>query len=285
MEQETVIRLGAFVVVFAIMAVFESLLPRRARVMRRSIRWFGNLSLATLNAVLVPLVMPLVALGMASLAQERGWGLFNLVEVPYWVAFVGSVIVLDFVIYLQHIMFHAVPVLWRLHRVHHSDVELDVSSGVRFHVIEILISMGIKVAAIMVIGPPVLAVLTFEVVLNATSMFNHANVRIPLGVDRALRLFLVTPDMHRVHHSVVRSETDSNFGFNLPWWDYLCGTYRGQPAAGHEGMTIGVPEFREERDSYPHRLLAQPFTTSTHAVTAGAEEESGEAGAPLGSAK
>ena len=280
MEHETVIRLGAFVSVFAIMAVFESVLPRRARVMRRSIRWFGNLSLATLNAVLVPLAMPLVALGMASLAQERGWGLLNLVEVPYWVAFVGSVIVLDFVIYLQHVMFHAVPVLWRLHRVHHSDVELDVSSGVRFHVIEILISMGIKVVAIMVIGPPVLAVLTFEVVLNATSMFNHANVRIPLGVDRALRLFLVTPDMHRVHHSVVRSETDSNFGFNLPWWDYLCGTYRGQPAAGHEGMTIGVPEFREERDSYPHRLLAQPFTTSTRTVTAEAEEESGEARSP-----
>ena len=274
MEHETVIRLGAFVSVFAIMAVFESLLPRRARVMRRSIRWFGNLSLATLNAVLVPLMMPLVALGMASLAQERGWGLLNLVEVPYWVAFIGSVVVLDFVIYLQHVMFHAVPVLWRLHRVHHSDVELDVSSGVRFHVIEILISMGIKIAAIMVIGPPVLAVLTFEVVLNATAMFNHANVRIPLGVDRVLRLFLVTPDMHRVHHSVVRSETDSNFGFNLPWWDYLCGTYRGQPAAGHEGMTIGVPEFREERDSYPHRLLAQPFTSSTHAVTARAEEES-----------
>ncbi len=279
MGQETVIRLGAFVAVFVIMAVFESLLPRRARVMRRSIRWFGNLSLATLNAVLVPVVMPLVALGMASLAQERGWGLLNLVEVPYWVALIGSVVVLDFVIYLQHVMFHAVPVLWRLHRVHHSDVDLDVSSGIRFHVIEIFISMGIKIAAIMVIGPPVLAVLTFEVVLNATAMFNHANVRIPLGVDRALRLFLVTPDMHRVHHSVVRSETDSNFGFNLPWWDYLCGTYRGQPAAGHEGMTIGVPEFREERDSYPHRLLAQPFTVSTHAVTAQADEESGEVAA------
>lgn len=274
MEHEVVVRLGTFAAVFAIMAVFESLLPRRARVMRRSIRWFGNLSLATLNAVLVPIVSPLVALGMASLAHERGWGLLNLVEVPYWVAFVGSVIVLDFVIYLQHVMFHAVPVLWRLHRVHHSDVDLDVSSGVRFHIIEIFISMGIKVAAIMVMGPPVLAVLTFEVVLNATAMFNHANVRIPLGVDRMLRLFLVTPDMHRVHHSVVRAETDSNFGFNLPWWDYLCGTYRGQPAAGHEGMTIGVPEFREEQDSYPHRLLAQPFRASTHTVTAQVEEES-----------
>ena len=274
MEQETLVRLGVFVAVFAIMAVFESLLPRRVRVLRRSIRWFGNLSLATLNAVLVPLVMPLVAMGMASLAQERGWGLLNLVEVPYWVAFVGSVVALDFVIYLQHVMFHAVPVLWRLHRVHHSDVELDVSSGIRFHIIEIFISMGIKIAAIMVMGPPVLAVLTFEVVLNATALFNHANVRIPLGLDRVLRLFLVTPDMHRVHHSIVRLETDSNFGFNLPWWDYLCGTYRGQPAAGHEGMTIGVPEYREERDSYPHQLLAQPFRKSQHTVTAAAEEES-----------
>ena len=162
-------------------------------------------------------------------------------------------------IYFQHVLFHAVPGLWRLHRMHHADLEFDVTTGLRFHPVEILLSMGIKLAAVAALGPPAAAVLVFEVLLNGTAMFNHANIRLPQGVDRVLRLFLVTPDMHRVHHSVIREETDSNFGFNLPWWDRLCGTYRPQPREGHDGMTIGVDSFRSEQDQYVHKLLVQPF--------------------------
>ena len=243
----------------AVFALWEMSTPRRRLTARKSVRWFSNLALVTMNTLLVPLLVPIAAMGMAKLAQEQGWGLLNFYSVPYLVAFVFTILALDFVIYLQHVMFHSVPILWRLHRVHHSDVDLDVSSGTRFHIIEILISMGIKVAAITLIGPPVLAVLAFEVLLNGTAMFNHANIRLPDRVDRLLRMVLVTPDMHRVHHSVVRKEMDANFGFNLPWWDHLCGTYRAQPEAGHEGMTIGVEQFRSEEDQYLHHLLIQPF--------------------------
>ena len=259
MDTDLIIRLGAFVFLFAAFALWETAKPKRRRTMKKSIRWFSNLTLVTMNTLLMPVLAPIAALGMAKLAQEQGWGILNHYSLPYPVAFIATVVVLDFVIYLQHIMFHSVPILWRLHRVHHSDVDLDVTSGARFHLFEIFISLGIKVAAIALIGPPVLAILAFEVLLNGTSMFNHANIRLPQGVDRFLRLVLVTPDMHRVHHSVVRKETDSNFGFSLPWWDYLCGTYRAQPQAGHEHMTIGVPQFREEKDQYIHNLLIQPF--------------------------
>ena len=259
METESYIRLGAFLSLFAVFALWEISKPRRRLTARKSVRWFSNLALVTLNTLLVPLLVPIAAMGMAKLAQEQGWGLLNNFSVPYLVAFVCTILVLDFVIYLQHVMFHSVPILWRLHRVHHSDVDLDVSSATRFHILEILISMGIKVAAIALIGPPVLAILAFEVLLNGTAMFNHANIRLPEGVDRLLRMVLVTPDMHRVHHSVIREETDTNFGFNLPWWDHLCGTYRAQPEAGHEGMTIGVGQFREEEDQYLQNLLIQPF--------------------------
>ena len=259
METESLIRLGAFLGLFAAFALWEVSTPRRRPTARKSVRWFGNLALVTMNTLLVPVLVPIAAMGMAKLAQEQGWGLLNNYSVPYFVAFVCTILALDFVIYLQHVMFHSVPVLWRLHRVHHSDVDLDVSPATRFHILEILISVGIKVAAIVIIGPPVLAVLAFEVLLNGSAMFNHANIRLPERVDRLLRMVLVTPDMHRVHHSVVREEMDSNFGFNLPWWDHLCGTYRAQPEAGHEGMTIGVDQFREEEDQYLHNLLIQPF--------------------------
>ena len=259
METESLIRLGAFLGLFAVFALWEIATPRRRLSAKKSVRWFGNLALVTMNTLLVPLLVPIAAMGMAKLAQEQGWGLFNHYSLPYFLAFACTLLALDFVIYMQHVMFHSVPILWRLHRVHHSDVDLDVSSGTRFHILEILISIGIKVAAIALIGPPVLAVLAFEVLLNGTAMFNHANIRLPERVDRLLRMVLVTPDMHRVHHSVVREETDSNFGFNLPWWDHLCGTYRAQPEAGHEGMTIGVDQFREEEDQYLHNLLIQPF--------------------------
>jgi len=212
-----------------------------------------------MNTLLVPVIVPIVALGMASLAQEQGWGILNYIQMPYAVACVISFVALDFIIYLQHLGFHFIPILWRLHRMHHSDVDLDVTSGSRFHLIEILISMGIKVCAIVLLGAPVLAVLIFEIVLNGMAMFNHANIRIPLKVDRVLRIFLVTPDMHRVHHSAIRAELNTNFGLNLPWWDYLCRTYLAQPRAGHEGMTIGLEQFRGEREQYLDRLLLQPF--------------------------
>ena len=195
----------------------------------------------------------------ALVAEAQGWGLFNALAAPWWVALVGSVIVLDLAIYLQHVLFHAVPALWRLHRVHHADLEFDVTTGLRFHPVEILLSMGIKLAVVVALGPPAVAVLIFEVVLNATAMFNHGNVRLPAYVDRVARWVVVTPDMHRVHHSVRPDETNSNFGFNLPWWDRLLGTYRAQPADGHEGMTIGIEQFRQARELWLDRMLIQPL--------------------------
>lgn len=253
------IRLGVFVSLFAILAGFELSKPRRALTASKAIRWFSNIAMVLLNTALVPLLVPIVAMSMAKLAHDNGWGLFNYYSVPYPVVFVCTVVMLDFVIYMQHVMFHHVPILWRLHRVHHSDVDLDVTSGTRFHIIEIMISMGIKVCAIALLGAPIMAVLAFEVILNATAMFNHANIRLPLSLDRVLRLFLVTPDMHRIHHSVILEELNTNYGFSVPWWDYLCGTYREQPVEGHEGMTIGISKFRNNKDQYLHRLLIQPF--------------------------
>jgi sterol desaturase/sphingolipid hydroxylase (fatty acid hydroxylase superfamily) len=202
------------------------------------------------------LVFPAAAVGAASVAAARGWGLLNWFELPQVLAIAASVLMLDLAIYLQHVMFHAVPVLWRLHMVHHADLDFDVTTGLRFHPVEILASMGIKLALVVLIGPPIVGVLIFEVVLNATSMFNHGNVSLPRGVDRVLRWVVVTPDMHRVHHSIEPSETNSNFGFNLPWWDRLLGTYQAQPAAGHDDMTIGVGTLQERRpQGLPWMLL------------------------------
>ncbi|MGD9728767.1 MAG: sterol desaturase family protein, partial [Nitrospiraceae bacterium] len=194
--------------------------------------------------------------------QSRGWGLLNVLELPRWPGFVFAVVALDLAIYLQHVMFHAVPALWRLHRMHHADLDLDTTTGARFHPIEILLSMVIKFAVIAALGAPPVAVVIFEVLLNATSMFNHANVRMPAGLDRLLRWIVVTPDMHRVHHSIIRNDTNSNFGFNLPWWDRLLGTYQAQPAEGHEGMTIGLDNFRDPKQLRLDRMLLQPFVGS-----------------------
>ncbi|MEX2455443.1 MAG: sterol desaturase family protein [Rhodospirillaceae bacterium] len=259
LANEPIIRLGLFVGILGVMVLWEVAAPRRRREIPRLIRWTSNFGVVALDTVLVRLAFPMVAVGMAILAAERGWGFFNVFEVPFWLAFVLSVLALDLVIYLQHVMFHAVPALWRLHRMHHADLEFDVSTGLRFHPIEILLSMGIKLAAVTVLGPPAFAVLVFEVLLNATSMFNHANIRIPERIDRILRLFVVTPDMHRVHHSIHPHETNSNFGFNLPWWDRLLGTYRPQPQEGHEAMTIGIEQFRTPRDLWLDRMLIQPL--------------------------
>jgi sterol desaturase/sphingolipid hydroxylase (fatty acid hydroxylase superfamily) len=256
---EPSIRLAAFGGVFLVMAAWEFIVPRRRQAIGRGWRWPNNLGVVALDAALVRILFPTTAVGLALLAEARGFGLFNLVALPAWVAVAASVVVLDLAIYLQHVLFHAVPALWRLHRMHHADLEFDVSTGLRFHPIEILLSMLIKLAAIAALGAPALSVLLFEVALNATSMFNHGNVRIPHAVDRVLRWLVVTPDMHRVHHSILARETNSNFGFNLPWWDRLFGTYRAQPAAGHEAMTIGIEQFRDARELGLDRMLVQPF--------------------------
>jgi sterol desaturase/sphingolipid hydroxylase (fatty acid hydroxylase superfamily) len=229
------------------MAVWEVLSPRRALNLSRSVRWLNNLGLVFLNSFVLRLLFPAAAVGMAVLSSEQGWGLFNYLEVPATITILVSIVAMDFVIYLQHVMVHAVPALWRLHRVHHADMDMDVTTGARFHTLEIIVSMLIKFATIMVLGPPVVAVVIFEVILNATAMFNHSNVRIPKAVDRIMRWLVVTPDMHRVHHSVEDDEANSNFGFSLPWWDRLFGTYRDQPRAGHEAMSIGIHTYNKPK--------------------------------------
>ncbi len=257
---EPFIRLSVFAGVFAVMALWELVAPRRVTALGRPFRWANNLGLMLIGTLLVRLLFPVVATGFAILAQAKGWGLFNTIATPDWLAFVISFLILDCAIYLQHVMFHAVPVFWRVHRVHHADLDFDITTGIRFHPVEILLSMVIKLGVVAILGPPVLAVLVFEVVLNATAVFNHSNARLPIGVDRWLRWWLVTPDMHRVHHSAVPEETHSNFGFNLPWWDRLFRTYRAQPQAGHRDMTIGLPIFRSPRELRLDRLLLQPLT-------------------------
>ena len=263
MTIEPLLRAAVFFGVLLAMAVWEALAPRRHQPQQRLRRWPGNLSIVVLNSVLVRLVFPAGAMGVALFAAARGWGIFNLVDLPAWLSLTVSVLLLDLVIYLQHWAFHVVPPLWRLHRMHHADTALDATSGARFHPVEIALSMLIKSAMVLIIGASPLAVLIFEVLLNATAMFNHGNVAIPAPVDRILRCLVVTPDMHRVHHSVLRQETDSNFGFNLPWWDRLFGTYRAQPEAGHAAMTIGLPAFRTADDARLDRMLLQPLRSDS----------------------
>jgi len=256
---EPMLRLGAFAGVLLLMVLWELLAPRRRQQIGRARRWPGNLGIVALDTLVVRLAMPATAVGMATLAEAHGWGLLRVLAVPSGLAIVVAVVMLDLAIYLQHVLFHAVPILWRLHRMHHADLELDVTTGLRFHPIEILLSMAIKIGVVAILGAPAVAVMIFEVLLNATSMFNHANVRMPPVLDQLLRLLVVTPDMHRVHHSIVARETNSNFGFNLPWWDRMLGTYRAQPSAGHAGMTIGIPQFRDPRELRLDRMLLQPF--------------------------
>ena len=258
-ESEALIRLTAFLGILAVMAAWEIAAPRRRRDIPRLVRWSNNLGLVVVDTIIVRLAFPVAAVGLAVIAEQRGWGLFNAAGTASWFAVPASLVALDLVIYLQHVMFHAVPALWRLHRMHHADLEFDVTTGLRFHPAEILLSMGLKLAAVAALGPPAIAVLIFEVLLNATAMFSHSNIRIPLDLDRWLRWVLVTPDMHRVHHSIRTVETNSNFGFNLPWWDRLLGTYRAQPKDGHDAMTIGIEQFRDRRDLRLDRMLIQPL--------------------------
>ena len=263
MRNEIAVRIGFFLGIFALVAIWELIAPRRALTTSKTWRWVSNMGITILSPLVLYLVFPVLAVGMAFKAQESGWGLLNNYNLPYWLAVVVGVVVLDFVIYIQHVMFHAVPALWRLHMVHHADLDFDVTTGLRFHPIEIMLSMVIKLAVIVVLGPSALAVMIFEVVLNGTAMFNHGNIRLPLNIDRVLRLLVVTPDMHRVHHSVLPREANTNFGFNLPWWDRLFGTYRAQPTGGHEGMTIGLGQFRDAKRLTLPWMLALPFIGKT----------------------
>jgi sterol desaturase/sphingolipid hydroxylase (fatty acid hydroxylase superfamily) len=256
---EWAIRLAAFFCVFAVMAVWEVGLPKRPLTAGRRRRWPSNLGVVALDTVIVRVLFPTAAVGVALVCEAGGWGLLNWWALPSGPAVLLSVVLLDLAIYLQHVVFHAVPALWRLHRMHHADLDIDVTTGVRFHPFEIVLSMLIKFAVVVAIGAPAIAVLIFEVLLNATSMFNHSNVRLAPAIDRVVRWLVVTPDMHRVHHSIVRAETDSNFGFNFPWWDRLFGTYRPQPAAGHQAMTIGIDAFRDPAELRLDRMLLQPF--------------------------
>jgi sterol desaturase/sphingolipid hydroxylase (fatty acid hydroxylase superfamily) len=274
------IRLGAFALVFVAMALWEALAPRRRPAFARTARWPHNLGLLALDVALLRIVAPGAAVAVALQGEARGWGLLAASGWPAWLAVAAAVVLLDLAIYFQHVMFHAVPTLWRLHRVHHSDLDFDLTTGTRFHPLEIIVSTGFKCAAVAAIGAPALGVLAFEVLLNATAMFNHGNVRLPAALDRALRRIVVTPDMHRVHHSADYNESNSNFGFNLPWWDRLFGTYRDQPQAGHERVTIGVDAFRDPEELRLDRLLLQPLrdTPGGYAINRRPEASSKGAG-------
>jgi sterol desaturase/sphingolipid hydroxylase (fatty acid hydroxylase superfamily) len=259
-NNELIIRLGFFIGVLSLMALWELLVPYRVLTASKPRRWLYNLSMVGIDTIVVRLIFPAAAVGIAIIAAERQWGLFNNIEAPVWLSTIAVVILMDLIIYFQHVMFHAIPTLWRLHMVHHTDLDIDVTTGNRFHPVEIIISMLIKMAAVILVGPTVVAVIIFEVLLNATSMFNHSNIRLPKTLDRLLRLVIVTPDMHRVHHSAIKRETNSNYGFNLPWWDRVFGTYRNQPEAGHVNMVIGLEQYRDERQLTLGKLLLLPVT-------------------------
>lgn len=256
---EEPLRLGVFLSVLGAMALWEIASPQRRQEIPRVIRWSNNFALVALDTVFVRLAFPLLAVEMAAQAQENGWGLFNLIGFNGWFAALIAILVLDFAIYLQHRVFHAVPFLWRLHRMHHADLEFDVSTGLRFHPVEIVLSMGIKIVVVIALGAPAAAVLIFEVILSAASLFNHSNIQFGKGTDCILRRFVVTPDMHRVHHSIIPAETNSNFGFSVPWWDYLVGTYVAEPTGGQKGMTVGIEDFRSPRELWLDRMITQPL--------------------------
>jgi sterol desaturase/sphingolipid hydroxylase (fatty acid hydroxylase superfamily) len=261
MENETLIRLAAFVGLFVLFALTEAALPRRRRAQPRSARWVTNLAIIVIDSIglrLLSLIVPALAAGAALHAETLGWGLFNVVDWPLWLEITLAVLMLDLAIWAQHLVTHKVPLFWRFHRMHHADRDIDVTTALRFHPVEILASMGLKIALVYLLGPAALAVILFEIILNGTAMFNHANMALPRGLDRALRLVLVTPDMHRVHHSDIRSEHDSNYGFALSIWDRIFGTYIAQPAQGHDAMTIGL-QWQDDRPARLGWVLALPF--------------------------
>lgn len=253
------LRLLAFLSIFALLALAEAVWPRRPLRTAKLQRWQTNIGVIITDTVAVRLLFPVLPVSLAATAQAHGWGLFNLFGLPGWIELIAGLLILDLIIYLQHRLFHRIPLLWRLHRMHHTDLDIDVSTGTRFHPIEIGLSLLIKMAVVLLFGISPLTVLLFEIILNATSLFNHTNLALPGPVDRWLRLVLVTPDMHRVHHSIHHWETDSNFGFCQPWWDRLLGTYTAQPRDGHDQMQIGLKEFRDSNRLGLWSLLKIPF--------------------------
>jgi sterol desaturase/sphingolipid hydroxylase (fatty acid hydroxylase superfamily) len=262
MENETLIRFGVFLGLFALLALIEAIVPRRTRTQTRKARWFTNWGVTIINTITLnamAFALPLLAVGAAIDAQSHGWGLFNAIGMPAWVEVILAILILDFSIWAQHLITHKIPILWRLHQVHHADVDIDVTTAIRFHPIEIGLSMLLKIGLVYLLGPAALAVILFEIILNGTAMFNHANIRLPLAVDAVVRRVLVTPDMHRVHHSVHRHEHDSNYGFSLSIWDQMFGTYIAQPAAGHDEMDIGL-RWQDDRPSRLGWSLKLPFT-------------------------
>ena len=262
MENEQLVRLGIFLGLFAALALAETMAPRRARKQARRERWLTNWAFTIANMLMLRLLaiaLPFLAVGAAVDAEAEGWGLFNTIALPVWVEVAAAILILDFAIWLQHLITHKVPVLWRLHRVHHADVDMDVTTAIRFHPIEIGLSMLLKIGLVYLLGPAAIAVILFEIILNGTAMFNHANVRLPLWLDGVVRQVLVTPDMHRVHHSVHRHEHDSNYGFALSIWDRLFGTYISQPNAGHDAMTVGL-DWQDDRPSRIGWSMSLPFT-------------------------
>jgi len=258
MPYEATVRIASFIIILALLMIWESIFQRKERVDSRRRRAARNLSLVLANNLIVRLALPVIPATFAVFAGQQGWGLLNYFEVPAAIQWLATIVVFDFIIYIQHVLFHAIPVLWRLHMIHHADLDIDATTGLRFHPLEILISLLIKLGAVAAFGFPAGAVILFEIILNATSMFNHSNIFIPFSADRWIRRLIVTPDMHRVHHSVIIRELNSNFGFNLSWWDRLCGTYKAQPTAGHAGMTIGLAPYRKPLSFW--RILSMPFT-------------------------
>ena len=259
LNNETTLRLGIFLSILILMMIMEALFPRKARVLKRGHRWTSNLLLILIDTLFVRLVFPIVAVGVAAISLEKGWGLFNVTDLPLWADVVLAIILLDMAIYWQHVAYHHVPFLWALHKVHHVDRDIDVTTGSRFHPIEIGLSLAYKMCLVVILGAPVLAVIIFEIILNGCAMFNHSNVKLPLSLDRLLRRFIVTPDMHRVHHSTIMSETNSNYGFSTSFWDRVFKSYTAQPSKGHEGMVIGLEEHQASGPASLTWSLLLPF--------------------------
>ncbi len=258
-DNEGPIRLSIFLGLFALLAISEWLKPRRKLNISKGQRWTTNIAIMVLDSLIVRLLFPAAAVGVALWTSSAGYGLFNVIEAPLWLAILVSFVVLDFAVWLSHVLSHKVPLFWRFHRMHHCDRDIDVTTAIRFHPLEIVVSMIWKAAWVVALGAPAVAVIIFETVLNGTAMFNHSNLKLPLWLDKIVRLIVVTPDMHRVHHSAINRETDSNYGFNMPWWDRMFGTYIAQPELGHDQMTIGLEEWQDERPAKLGWSLSVPF--------------------------
>ncbi len=258
LDNNSLVRLSAFLLAVLLIGSWEVVMPRRALSISKLLRWTNNWLISAINSVLLYLIFPVLGVGVAILAAENHWGLFNILDLGPYISVVLFILMFDLAIYWQHRVYHLIPLLWRLHRMHHADPDFDVSTGIRFHPLSIVLSMLIKMLVIVLLGPPPVAVLLTEIILNVTALFNHGNIYLTPRVDAILRLFIVTPDMHRVHHSVIPEETNTNFGFNFPWWDRLFRSYQAQPKGGHDSMEIGVRGFHSTDDQKLHRLLLHP---------------------------